>query len=244
MTVRGRDMDTRLTRALDRIAAVDSFEGLQAGIQDLRDLYDVDHVAYHAVNAAGGQYAALTYDHDWVTHYLDQDYDRIDPVVLGCYRRFNPVDWKALDWSPRAARRFLGEALDAGLGAQGLSVPVRGPHGRFALLTVNHRCDDRRWALFTSNFLQDLILIAHYVNEVALRLEGVDQTQPSSPLSPREIDALRLLGLGRSRAQAADALSISEHTLRAYLESARYKLGAANTTHAVALAVTRGQVLL
>ena len=41
---------------------------------------------------------------------------------------------------------------------------------------------------------------------------------------------MTLLALGYSRAQVADSLSISEHTLRAYIESARSKLGAQNTT--------------
>jgi DNA-binding CsgD family transcriptional regulator len=58
------------------------------------------------------------------------------------------------------------------------------------------------------------------------------------------VDALTLLALGHSRAQAANALSISEHTLRAYIESARLKLGAANTTHAVARAISRGLIIV
>ncbi len=45
---------------------------------------------------------------------------------------------------------------------------------------------------------------------------------------------MTLLAMGYSRAQVAETLSISEHTLRVYIESARFKLGAMNTTHAVA----------
>jgi hypothetical protein len=39
-------------------------------------------------------------------------------------------------------------------------------------------------------------------------------------------------------------LSISEHTLRAYIESARFKLGALNTTHAVAKALSEGFIVV
>jgi DNA-binding CsgD family transcriptional regulator len=63
-------------------------------------------------------------------------------------------------------------------------------------------------------------------------------------LSPREVDAMTLLAVGYSRAQVADRLSISEHTLRAYVESARFKLGASNTTHAVARALSRGLIVV
>ncbi|MGA0228830.1 MAG: LuxR family transcriptional regulator, partial [Paracoccaceae bacterium] len=38
-------------------------------------------------------------------------------------------------------------------------------------------------------------------------------------------------------------MGISEHTLRAYAESARYKLGAVNTIHAVAAAISRGLIV-
>jgi DNA-binding CsgD family transcriptional regulator len=55
---------------------------------------------------------------------------------------------------------------------------------------------------------------------------------------------MTLLAIGYSRAQVADQLSISEHTLRVYIESARFKLGALNTTHAVARALSRGLIVV
>ena len=39
-------------------------------------------------------------------------------------------------------------------------------------------------------------------------------------------------------------LSISEHTLRAYIESARFKLGSLNATHAVAHALSEGLIVI
>ena len=55
---------------------------------------------------------------------------------------------------------------------------------------------------------------------------------------------MTLLAMGYSRAQVANSLSISEHTLRDYIESARLKLGALNTTHAVARAISRGLIVV
>ncbi len=69
--------------------------------------------------------------------------------------------------------------------------------------------------------MRDLILIAHFFNQKALEIrQGTDQATVLR-LSPREIDALTMLAIGYSRAQAADKLSISEHTLRVYIESAQ-----------------------
>ena len=80
--------------------------------------------------------------------------------------------------------------------------------------------------------------------EKALELEPERTPDQKSALSPREIDAMTLLAMGYSRAQVAETLSISEHTLRVYIESARFKLGALNTTHAVARAMSRGLIVV
>jgi len=229
---------------LERLQQVTTFDGIQTLVEELRAIYQVEHFVYHSVNSAGQPYAALTYDLTWVDHYLEQDFGRIDPVVLGCYQRFHPVNWKDLDWTGKAVRAFTLEASDAGVGNQGFSIPIRGPSGQFALFTVNHTCSDGDWAAFTQAHVQELLLIAHYINQKALEIERGTDMLPDQSLSPRELDALTLLGLGNSRAHAAENLSISEHTLRVYIESARFKLGAANTTHAVALAMARGKIIV
>ena len=131
-----------------------------------------------------------------------------------------------------------------GVGNQGYSIPIRGPNGQFALFTVNHSWSDEAWAKFTLEHRRDLILIAHYFNEKALEFEPDRQPDNPPSLSPRETDAMTLLAIGYSRAQVAARLSISEHTLRVYIESARFKLGALNTTHAVARAMSRGLIVV
>jgi len=146
--------------------------------------------------------------------------------------------------STKAAREFLQVASSYGVGNQGFSIPIRGPNGQFALFTVNHSCDDAAWSDFTQMHRRDLILIAHCFNEKALEFEPGRTPEQSQALSPREIDAMTLLAIGYSRAQVANSLSISEHTLRVYIESARFKLGALNTTHAVARAMSRGLIVV
>ena len=233
-----------LENFIDQLQQVETLEELNDVVVSLRDPLDVEHVVYHSVNSTGEQYAALTYTQDWVSRYLEQDYARIDPVVQACLRRFHPVDWKRLDWSGKAVRNFMTEAIDSGVGHQGFSVPIRGPSGQFALFTVSSADKDDLWATYTTERSRELILASHYINQKALEIErGSDQMEIVS-LSPRETDALTMLALGYSRAQAADSLSISEHTLRVYIESARFKLAAMNTTHAVARAMNQGLLIL
>jgi LuxR family transcriptional regulator, quorum-sensing system regulator RaiR len=234
------DLDT----VLEDLDATGTLDGIQGVIVSLRDLFRIDHMVYHWVDSAGEQYGCGTYSDEWRDHYIAQSYIRTDPVIIGCFQRFHPVDWKRLDWSSKPARQFRADALQHGVGNQGYSIPIRGPNGQFALYTANHTCDDEAWLNFTETHGRDLILIAHYFNRKALEFEPERKGEQSRALSPREVDAMTLLAMGYSRAQVADTLAISEHTLRVYIESARFKLGAHNTTHAVARALSRGLIVV
>ncbi|GAA4217966.1 DNA-binding CsgD family transcriptional regulator [Sagittula marina] len=234
----------RLDTLIERLESADGLDDLQGLIEELRDEYGVDHIIYHWVNGAGEQYGCGTYDLEWVNRYIEKGYLRIDPVIQGCYQRFHPVNWKRLDWSSKSARAFLEDAIAHGIGNQGYSIPIRGPNGQFALFTLSHNGNDDDWEQFTTENRRDLILMAHYFNSRALEFEPGRAPDPAQSLSPREVEAMTLLAIGYNRAQAADTLSISEHTLRVYVESARHKLGALNTTHAVARALSRGVIVI
>lgn len=235
-------MTAKLERIIETLKDTRSRDELQSLIEALRGVYDVEHVVYHAVNLAGSPYAALTYDHAWVDHYQDQQFARVDPVVQTAWRRFHPLDWKRLDWSSPGARSFLHQAIDHGVGTQGYSLPIRGPDGQFALFTINQTSPDDRWARFTEEVGRDMLLISHFFHQKVLEVENVPEKAPGRDLSPRERDALHFLALGLARGQIAERLKISEHTLRVYVDSARFKLGALNTTHAVAVALASGQI--
>jgi len=235
---------SRLDAILEGLEQAEALEGLQATIEQLRDHFKVDHLIYHWVDSAGDHYGCGTYDPAWVQRYIDQNYMRVDPVVAGCYQRFHPVDWSRLDWSGKPARVFREDAVAHGVGNQGFSIPVRGPNGQFAVFTASSACDDETWSQFTETNRRDLILIAHYFNEKALQFEPDRTPEQTQSLSPREIESITLLAMGYSRAQTAETLQISEHTLRVYIESARFKLGALNTVHAVAKALARGLIIV
>lgn len=237
-------MAQRLESFLEQLETAEQITDLQVASERLRDLWATDHVVYHWVSASGDQYGCGTYSDAWRDRYLEQEYLRVDPVVAGCYQRFHPVDWKQLDWTGKAARQFLKEAIEYGVGNQGFSIPIRGPNGQFALFTVSTNADDDAWADFTETHRRDMILVAHVFNQKALEFEGAAERGSKRNLSPREIDAMTLLAVGYSRAQVAQSLEISEHTLRVYIESARFKLGAMNTTHAVARAMSTGVIVV
>ena len=61
------------------------------------------------------------------------------------------------------------------------------------------------------------------------------------PLSDKERSVLLAMGDGGfTRQEAADALGMSVETVKEHLRSARFKMGARNTTHAIVRAVRAG----
>lgn len=234
---------TLAEQILEELDQADTLEKLYKVTYRMRDGYRVKHIVYYWVNSAGENYGAGTFSQEWAEHYVEKQYNKIDPVVLGCFQRFEPTNWKDLDWSSKTARDFLKDALDHGIGAQGLTIPVRGPNGQYAVLSINDNRDDRDWEEFVREHKREFMIIAYEFNKKELQFEENGADTMLSKLSPRELSALTYLARGLSRMQAANQMNISEHTLRVYIESSRHKLGALNTTHAVARALNNGLIV-
>jgi two-component system, NarL family, response regulator YdfI len=78
-------------------------------------------------------------------------------------------------------------------------------------------------------------------NAITRRVAGAPAAEP---LSPREIDVLRLMAEGASNKTIAWKLEISEHTVKFHVNSILSKLRAGSRTEAVMLGVRRGLVPL
>ena len=64
------------------------------------------------------------------------------------------------------------------------------------------------------------------------------------PLTPREVEVLRLLASGIANKQIADCLGISDNTVKFHVAAILGKLGAASRTEAVAIGIRDGLILL
>lgn len=235
-------MNQKTQDYIDRIVRAETLDDLYDIVSGLRNLFEVEHTVYHSLQWKGDPFALATYSAEWAKHYETEQLYLVDPVVLNGFRQFNPYDWKSIEWDSKPARLLMRDAVDAGVGNQGLSMPIRGPYGELALMSVSHIGTDDDWSKFKEVWRNDLVLIANLIHEAARRLLLRDPSPELAMLSPREVDALTMLALGYNRASIADLLKISEHTLRVYIESSRRKMGATNTLHAVSTAMSNGLI--
>ena len=72
----------------------------------------------------------------------------------------------------------------------------------------------------------------------------IQATATNDDLTPREIEVLRQLALGRSNKEIADALSISDETVKTHVGHVFSKLQVENRSQAIVQALKRGLVSL
>lgn len=93
------------------------------------------------------------------------------------------------------------------------------------------------------------LLVTQLLETLRANEESRQEDEPElqdliEPLSDRELEVLRLITRGMANKQIAGELFITEHTVKFHIRSILGKLGAANRTEAVTLALQRGLVSL
>ena len=236
----------KVTELLSEMEAVGDPSDLPQFFERVTQTYGLASVAYLGAGFGKGQqrhepYVTATYSLDWIERYKAERYVAIDPVVQIGMRRMLPIDWRDFGSTSEAVRRFFGEAMEFGVGRQGLSIPIHGRHGDKALFSVTSNATDEDWRGQRKQFTRDFQLLAMHVHAMLLELEGTPV--PDVKLSPRERECLLWIAEGKTAWECSVILGLSLHTVRCYLESARHKLGASSNTHAVAKATKAGLLL-
>ncbi|BCH27874.1 helix-turn-helix transcriptional regulator [Mesorhizobium sp. L-8-3] len=230
------DTDVELLDMLEEIDELLDAAEISTLLAKLLDVYDLKSVAYLGVGLTDrpddGPYLAVTYSPEWIDHYKAEHFVDVDPAIQVGLRRMLPIDWSEFDRHEQTVRRLFGEAGEFGLGRHGISLPVHGRHGDRALVSITSNASTRDWQRLRLAYMRDFQLIALHMHWAIVRLEG-NHIADTAALSRRERECLRWIAEGKTHWECATILGIAERTVRCYLESARHKLGAANSTHAV-----------
>jgi LuxR family quorum-sensing system transcriptional regulator SinR len=216
-------------------------------IDFIRQHYSLANIAYVCPSFRGRSlqepFMTVTYSDAWIDHYMAQGYTAIDPVVNVGARSLLPVDWSRLPRIDKKVQRMFGEAKDAGVGTQGLTIPIRGPtNGLWALFIATSNESDHDWQSRRFELIKDLVHVAYYVHQRAFEVHVEETPVDLNAITKREIEALEWSAEGKSVADIAILMRISVETVKAHLDSARFKLQALNRTHAVTKAIRAGLI--
>ena len=219
---------------------------VQTAIQRIADGYQVDFVTFHLFrsgeDAQNKPYVRTNYPHAWVSHYLLNDYVRIDPVLQMAERVAGPFCWSEIAATDQQLD-MLAQAISHGVGATGFSVRHVDAVGRRSVLSFNAQTahGGESWAPYLDEMRDGLIRLAYDVHHMALTEVYRDGPLPPQ-LSPREIECLKWTAAGKAHTDIAVILDLSEHTVRGYLKDARQKLDAVSLAQAVSKATALGLI--
>jgi DNA-binding CsgD family transcriptional regulator len=229
---------------VDRLAMANRIELASEIIEAFTRSWGLHNVAYAALNmpapGASRPLLSVTYSAEWQKHYAQSGYVDLDPIVRAGLGGILPIDWADIDRSDPIIRKFFGEAQELDVGAKGMSIPIRGRTGEFALFSVTSNENDSDWRAMKNELMRDLMIVAFNFHAAALRACGVTEEPTHLPL--REASCLRWKALGKTDDEIGRILGISPHTVRFHLESARARLQTANSTHTVAKALALGLI--
>jgi DNA-binding CsgD family transcriptional regulator len=234
------------------VSTPQTFEEAKAQLSSLAQEAGFDHFGYvggRAFNPKSGGHAIWTqppviintYPIDFLTTYHKQDFGRIDPVLTETMRRRLPFAWDAEGISELRPQEksFFSIAHDFKI-ARGLTVPVYGPLGDFALFSFVAVTDQKTFKKLIGQYLHRLHVACIYSHQLLSSLG--DGSRPEIILTPREIEILHWTALGKTMADIGEILSLSPKTVQFHMYNSMKKLGVYSKAAATAKAVILGLI--
>ena len=170
----------------------------------------------------------------WFELYSKSDFVRSDPVIKLCRATTSPFEWSEAPFDEERepqAGKIMNLARDFGM-PRGFSLPVHGVNGYEACFSVSGPNPD-----LSSRTKPALHLIAMYGFERARQLMQPSRRLDMAQLTAREREVLTWAAVGKTGAETAEIMAITQRTVTSHIINATCKLGAANKTQAVVRAM-------
>lgn len=212
---------------------------------DAAAAFDLQCFAYLSMPRDGRATAALisTYPTLWTKRYLNEHYERLDPVIVQAHDRIEPFMWGFEAVGPvisQAQAQLFDEAAMFGIRC-GFTIPIRDGRGPIAAVTF---ASDRRHRDFQKTIRVNqrvLQLMSICLHSYARRKFYSEETVNGAKLSPRELECLRWAAHGKSAWDIATILGIAERTVVFHFENAKHKMNVRTLRQAIAILIEEKQ---
>jgi LuxR family quorum sensing-dependent transcriptional regulator len=199
--------------------------------------YGIQHFIATGLAVKGQPFEDLVIASRWPAEffmlYVENDYARFDPLIRRSMQSHMPFEWRAdsyrSDGDPHVVE-LMRRTADFGL-KQGYLVPIHGPKGYEGCVSMAANALD-----LSAHAKSAVHLMALYAFDRMRTLRG-KLPDKKIVLTAREREVLSWVAAGKSAAQISQALKISKRTVDEHSQTAARKLGAANRTQAVAIAM-------
>ena len=237
-------IDAFATRLTDTILGYDE-KDLSETLKEIACEIGVSHISY--IRFARDKSADtsiltanVTYSKEWQLRYFLKQYVQSDPVIAHGRNVVLPFDWEILSDDNPAARAFLADAANHGVGRSGLSIPVRNRREIFSLVSFTSQRTGAEWLQYKTENMAKLRLLSCLIDAAA----NINFKLPLPPvkLSRREEQCLIWAARGKTYQEVGEILSLTFGSVKTHLDGARRKLHCMNLTHAVAVSVATGVI--
>ena len=225
-------------------------ESLTSVLQDIVRELGFDTFLYGVTTSArpgqdGRSYLWTNQPAEWMRRYDQRAYIEVDPRLRGAWNSTAPLVWDRRTFPDTPENRaFFDEAAGFGM-RSGVAMVLRNPRNAPALFMLNSTVapmdGDRRRHIVS--MLGEILVLGSYAHEIFLARvteQGLPAPMHGVPLSPREMECLRLAARGSSLGHIGAQLKISERTVHYHFGNLLAKLGAVNRSEAIAKATVAG----
>jgi len=200
--------------------------------------------SYHVVSASlqvkkqSSSPIGITYNNPpgWREYYRERGYHRYDSLVAKglVYRGLFTSDEALAEYRSPEAERVIREALEFGVPGGVIATSMSLEPGTMIAACLYLPAECLKMDTATKLALQT----ASYVFCARLKeFTATPEALEFQPLTPRELDVLRWVALGRTKREIADYLCVSVSCVKRHCENASLKLGVNNMASAVARAM-------
>jgi LuxR family transcriptional regulator, quorum-sensing system regulator BjaR1 len=180
---------------------------------------------------------ASGWNKQWEEKYLAQNYAAHDPIPNTVNVKAEPYYWREaaqLHNTNELASKIMNEARSEFRMNEGYCVPIHG-FQRVAGL-VSMASNEKQWSLSEREDAA-LHMISLYAYEAVRKIRGRANNDEGGPkLSPREIETVKWVSVGKTSWEIGMILGITENTVSEYIKTASRKLGTCSRAHLVARA--------
>jgi DNA-binding CsgD family transcriptional regulator len=174
---------------------------------------------------------------DWVGHYHEHDFVKIDPAARRAVKCVLPFSWREVRGETRDdpnSKLVFGAAREHGL-YNGFVVPVHSGDGSLAVVSFSgrHLANDFKSRSY-------LHLLAIYFHIAAQGDRNSTDTRLRPTITTRQLECLKWVAEGKTDWEIADILCLSEATINRHIERAKERLGVRTRVQAVVEAINAG----
>lgn len=194
--------------------------------------------AYTILDKANPKRISIINNHqEWFALYIQNDYQFIDPVIVRALSCVSDFSWDENILTPgnHSLPRIFRESGKHNI-VSGHTFVLHDYLGNLALLSImqNKSCS------FDLSACREKLYV--FFTDLHQKVLGMYALQPSTDnnkdlLTERECQVLYWAGTGKSYAEIALILSVSERTIKFHMGNAVKKLGVSNARHAIKLSI-------